>query len=103
MTSAPRLHRSCVQNGPGRRRVKSRTVIPSRAAGTAAASRGRGINLRARVSVLLSGGYGTTGGAGVGDWRRSKQSVMSSAVASRLFNVGRPKFALQDFRRLRGE
>src|SRR2546428_7733124 len=52
MTSAPRLQRSWVQNGPGRRRVKSRTVIPSRAAGTAAASRGRGMNLRARLSRL---------------------------------------------------
>src|SRR2546427_11233162 len=52
MTSAPRLHKSCVQNGPGRRRVKSRTVIPSRAAGMASASRGCGINLRARLSRL---------------------------------------------------
>src|SRR2546426_9268709 len=55
MTSAPRLQRSWVQNGPGRRRVKSRTVIPSRAAGTAAASRGRGMNLRARLSRLHLG------------------------------------------------
>src|SRR2546426_11971437 len=68
MTSAPKLHRSCVQNGPGRRRVKSKTVMPSRAAGTAAASRGRGINLRApRISPSPSFDTYGTGGGGAGE------------------------------------
>src|SRR3989442_8919593 len=102
MTSAPRLHRSCVQNGPGRRRVKSRTVMPSRAAGTAAASRGRGINLRARriFPAPSCDAYGTCGGGGAGDWLKSKQSDISSALASRWFNVERPKFTSQNFNRL---
>src|SRR2546426_11138692 len=43
MTSAPRLHRSWVQNGPGRRRVKSRTTTPSREAGTGADTRRHGL------------------------------------------------------------
>src|SRR2546427_5614016 len=45
MTSAPRLHRSWVQNGPGRRRVKSRTTTPSREAGTGADTRRHGLKV----------------------------------------------------------
>src|SRR5438093_10060383 len=45
MTSAPRLHRSCVQKGPGRRRVKSRTTTPSREAGTEADTKRHGLKV----------------------------------------------------------
>src|SRR3989441_7529732 len=54
MTSAPRFARSCVQNGPGRSRVKSRTTISSRGAAIGRASRGVGINLRADWRTFLS-------------------------------------------------
>src|SRR5207247_5054338 len=44
--------------------------------------------------------YGTCGIGGAGDWLRSKQSAMSSALASRWRNVERPKFTSQNFNRL---
>ena len=45
ITSAPRLPRSCVQNGPGRRRVRSTTRTPSRIARIKAANPDRHLNL----------------------------------------------------------
>src|SRR5437867_1834402 len=83
MTSPPRLHSSCVQKGPGRRRVKSRTVMPSRAAGTAAGSRGRGIKVRAgRPCVNVLNPYGTIEDGGVGVLLKSKQYRVSDLLLS---------------------
>src|SRR5712692_2960074 len=102
MTSAPRLHRSWVQNGPGRSRVKSSTVMPSSAGGTGGATRGRGINVRAgtRVRFGSSDAYGMGGGGGAGALPKSKQSDISSARASRWFNGPRPKVPSQNFNTL---